>query len=77
MSENAASRTSVDSIVRRPLRVSWDDVAMEGEKCCKELEDRRWRDNSEPMPECGKPAAYVIVSDDGERLSFCHRCWRN
>jgi len=53
-----------------------DEAAIDGETCCKELEDRRWRDDREPMPVCGKPASFVIVNDDGERLPFCYRHWR-
>jgi hypothetical protein len=63
--------------IRKNLCIYWDDKATQNEKCCKELENRRWRDNNKPIPECRKPAAYVIITEDGERLPFCHSCWRN
>ena len=47
-----------------------DERAEPGEKCCKELADRRWHDDGKPMPTCGHEASYVLVVD-GVRLAFC------
>ena len=56
-------------------QVSWDETALPSETCCKELADRRWHDENEPMPTCGKPASNVIVSETGDRLPFCAYHW--
>lgn len=56
-------------------QVSWDEQALPGELCCKELVDRRHHDENELMPTCGRPATKAIVSETGERIPFCNYHW--